>query len=90
MKISDITTLGRTPIDPSYPTNRAIAALALVPTVTGAISRLLSGAALLESVLINPAFGVCYFDESSLFINIRPFQLEKFRSTHPGIKNHLH
>ena len=51
MKISDITTLGRTPIDPSYPTNRAIAALALVPTVTGAISRLLSCAALLESVL---------------------------------------
>jgi hypothetical protein len=50
MKLTDITTLGRTPIDPSYATNRAIAALALVATIAGAILRLLSGAALLESV----------------------------------------
>ena len=51
MKISDITTLGRTPIDPSYPTNRAIAALALVVAIAGTIVHLLTGAALLESVL---------------------------------------
>jgi hypothetical protein len=51
MKIRDITTLGRTPIDPSYPTNRAIAALALVVAIAGTIVRLLTGAALLESVV---------------------------------------
>ena len=51
MKLTDVTALGRTPVDPSYPTNRAIAALALVVTVAGTIWRLFSGAALLESVL---------------------------------------
>jgi hypothetical protein len=51
MKLTDVTALGRTPIDPSYPTNRAIAALALVVTVAGAIWQLISGAAPLESAL---------------------------------------
>lgn len=51
MKLTDITALGRTPIDPSYPTNRAIAALALVVAIAGAIWQLISGAALLESAL---------------------------------------
>jgi hypothetical protein len=51
MKLTDITALGRTPIDPSYPTTLAIAALALVVAIAGAIWQLVSGAALLESVL---------------------------------------
>ena len=51
MKLNDVTALGRTPVDPSYPTNLAIAALALVVATGGAIGQLLSGAAPLESVL---------------------------------------
>ena len=51
MKLSDITALGRTPIDPSYPTNLAIAALSLIVAIAGAIWQMISGAALLESVL---------------------------------------
>jgi hypothetical protein len=51
MKLTDLTALGRTPIDPSYPTNRAIAALALVVAIAGTIVQLLSGVALLESIL---------------------------------------
>ena len=51
MKLADLTALGRTPIDPSYPTNWAIATLALVVAIAGTIVRLLTGAALLESVL---------------------------------------
>jgi len=51
MKLTDFTALGRTPIDPRYPTNWAIAALALVVAIAGAIVHLLTGAALLESVL---------------------------------------
>lgn len=50
MKLSDITALGRTPIDPSYATNRAIATLALVATIAWTLVGSLSGAALLESV----------------------------------------
>ena len=51
MKLNDTTALGRTPVDPSYPTNLAIAALALVVAIGGAIGHLLSGAALLEGIL---------------------------------------
>jgi uncharacterized membrane protein YjjP (DUF1212 family) len=51
MKLSDITALGRLPVDPSYPTTWAIAALALVVAIAGTIVHLLTGAALLESVL---------------------------------------
>ena len=51
MKLTDLTALGRTPIDPSYPTNWAIVALALVVTFAGTIVHLFTGAALLESVL---------------------------------------
>lgn len=51
MKLTDSTDLGRTPIDPSYPTNPAIATLALVVTIVRVILSLLSGAALLESIL---------------------------------------
>jgi len=59
LRIQDITALGR-PIDPSYPTNRAIAILTLVVAVAGTAWRLLSGGALLESVLwgIGGGFGL--------------------------------
>ena len=51
MKLNDGTVPGRTPVDPSYPTTLAIAALALVATVGGAIGHLFSGATLLETIL---------------------------------------
>jgi hypothetical protein len=51
MKLSDLTALGRVPIDPSHPTNLAIAALSLIVALAGAIWQLVSGTALLESVL---------------------------------------
>lgn len=60
MKMSDITTLGR-PVDLSYPTNRAIAILALVVAVAGGIFRLLSGAELLESALWGIGAGFVLF-----------------------------
>jgi hypothetical protein len=60
MKMGDVTALAR-PIDPSYPTNRAIAVLALVVAIAGAILRLLSGAALLESSLWGIGAGFVLF-----------------------------
>jgi hypothetical protein len=51
VKLSDVTTLGRTPIDPSYPTNLVIAALTSAVAIAGSIWRLISGVALLESAL---------------------------------------
>jgi uncharacterized membrane protein YjjP (DUF1212 family) len=61
MKLTDITALGRTPIDPSYPTNLAIGALTLLVAIAGAILRLLSGAALLESVQWGIGAGLVVF-----------------------------
>jgi hypothetical protein len=61
MKLSDITALGRVPIDPRYPTNLAIAALTLVVAIGGAILRLLSGAAPLESVQWGIGAGLVLF-----------------------------
>jgi hypothetical protein len=61
MKLTDFTALGRNPIDPSYPTNLAIAALALIVTIARTIVRLLSGAALLESVLWGIGAGLVLF-----------------------------
>jgi hypothetical protein len=60
MRVSDVTALAR-PIDPSYPTNRAIVVLALVVAIAGAILRLLSGAALLESALWGSGAGLVLF-----------------------------
>jgi hypothetical protein len=60
MKLSDITALGR-PIDPSYPTNRAIVILALAGAIAGTILRLLSGAVLLESALWGMGVGFALF-----------------------------
>jgi hypothetical protein len=61
MKLTDITALGRIPIDPSYPTNLAIAALTLVVAIGGAILSLLSGAAPLESALWGIEAGLVLF-----------------------------
>ena len=61
MKLNDITALGRTPVDPSYPTNLVIAALALIVAIGGAIGHLLSGAALLESILWGISAGLLPF-----------------------------
>jgi hypothetical protein len=48
MRISDITALGR-PFDPRYPTNLAVAILALAIAIAGTIGHLISGVTLLES-----------------------------------------
>lgn len=61
MKLTDFTALGRTPIDPSYPTNLAIAALTLVVAIAGAVFRLVSGTALLESALWGIEAGLVLF-----------------------------
>jgi hypothetical protein len=61
MKLTDITALGRTPIDPRYPTNLAIGALTLVVAIAGAILRLVSGAAPLESALWGIGAGLALF-----------------------------
>ena len=60
MKMSDFTSLGRL-IDPRYPTNLAIAVLALIVAIAGMILRLLSGAALLESALWGIGAGFALF-----------------------------
>lgn len=60
MRMSDITALGRL-LDPRYPTNLAIAALALVVAVAGAIFHLFSGVALLESALWGVGAGFAVF-----------------------------
>jgi uncharacterized membrane protein YjjP (DUF1212 family) len=60
MRLRDITALGR-PIDPRFPTNRAIAVLALVVAIAGTFFRLLSGAALLESALWGMGAGLVVF-----------------------------
>jgi hypothetical protein len=61
MRLTDFTALGRTPVDPRYPTNLAIAALTLVVTIAGAALRLVSGAALLESALWGIEAGLVLF-----------------------------
>jgi hypothetical protein len=61
MKLTDITALGRIPIDPSYPTNLANGVLILVVAIGGAILRLLSGAAPLESALWGIGAGLVVF-----------------------------
>ena len=49
MKLTDLTSIGR-PIDPSYPTNRAIALLGVAVGGAGTIVRLLGGSSLIQSV----------------------------------------
>jgi len=57
MRLSDITVLVRR-LDPRYLTNLAIGVLSLIVAVAGAVANLLSGGALLESILwgIGPGF----------------------------------
>ena len=61
MKLNDFTALARTPIDLSYPTNRAIAVLTTVVAIAGAILHLLRGTTPLESVLWGIAAGLAVF-----------------------------
>ncbi len=61
MKLTDITALGRTPIDPRYPTNLAIAALTAIVAIAGAVFYLFSGAAFLESALWGIEIGLVLF-----------------------------
>lgn len=61
MKLTDITALGRTPIDPRYPTNLAIAALTAIVAIAGAVLHLFSGAAFLESALWGIEIGLVPF-----------------------------
>jgi hypothetical protein len=49
LKMTDITALGR-PIDPSYPTNRAIVLLSVATVLVGGIARLAGGMSLLPSI----------------------------------------
>jgi hypothetical protein len=60
MKMSDILATGR-PIDPTYPTNLAIVLLSVVVTVAGTIWQLVSGGALLESVLWGIGVSIALF-----------------------------
>jgi hypothetical protein len=60
MPLNDFTALAR-PIDPSYPTNRVIALLALVVVVGGTASRLLAGAAWIESASWGVGAGFAVF-----------------------------
>jgi hypothetical protein len=60
MRLTDITALAR-PIDPNYPTNRAIALLALVVMVVGAILQWVGGAPLLESAGWGVSAGLSVF-----------------------------
>ena len=60
MKMSDITALGRA-IDPRYPTNLAIAVLALVVAIGGTAWRLVTGLPLLESALWGIGAGFVLF-----------------------------
>ncbi|MGD9316838.1 MAG: hypothetical protein PVG56_08400, partial [Anaerolineae bacterium] len=61
MKLADFTALGRNPLDPGYPTNLAIAALTVVVAIAGAVWRLISGVALLESALWGIGAGLVMF-----------------------------
>ncbi len=60
MKLNDITAFGRA-IDPNYPTNRAIVALAVIVAVAGALLQLLSGAVWLEAALWGIGAGFAVF-----------------------------
>ena len=75
MKMSDVTALGRLP-DPRYPTNRAIAVLALVVAIAAAIWRILSGVAPLESALWGIGAGFALFLTWALGRELDPALLE--------------
>lgn len=60
LKLTDITALGR-PIDPSYPTNRAIVLLSVAAALVGAIAQLVGGMALLPSIVWGASAGLSVF-----------------------------
>lgn len=60
VRMTDITAVAR-PIDPNYPTNRAIALLAMLVMVGAAISRLVSGVALIQGALWGVSGGLAVF-----------------------------
>jgi hypothetical protein len=60
MQLSDLTALGR-PIDPNYPTNRAIVALTVVVMVAAIVVRLLMGTAWLASARWGIGAGLAVF-----------------------------
>jgi len=60
MKRTDITSLGR-PLDPDYPTNRAIGVVALVVLLGGLVWQRLSGAPWLDSALWGARAGLTVF-----------------------------
>jgi hypothetical protein len=60
MRLSDVTALGR-PIDPNYPTNRAIAALTIIIIGGGTGVQLLIGTAWLESIQWGIGAGLSVF-----------------------------
>jgi hypothetical protein len=61
MKLSDVTSLGRTPLDPSYSTNWAIALLTAVVAIVSTIVQLLTSMGLLESILWGVGAGLSVF-----------------------------
>ena len=60
MSISRITAIGR-PIDPNYPTNRAIALLALAVIVGGSVLQLIAGVQLVQSISWGIEAGLAVF-----------------------------
>jgi uncharacterized membrane protein YjjP (DUF1212 family) len=60
MPLSNITAIAR-PIDPNYPTNRAIALITLAVIVGGAIFQLIVGGQLVQSISLGIAAGLAVF-----------------------------
>jgi hypothetical protein len=60
MKITDLTSIGRL-LDPRYPTNRAIALLAMAVGAVGTVSRLLIGLDLISSIQWGTSAGFAVF-----------------------------
>jgi uncharacterized membrane protein YjjP (DUF1212 family) len=60
MKLTDVTSIGR-PIDPEYPTNRAIAIITILVIVAGAVFQCLSGGGWGESILWGVQAGLAVF-----------------------------
>ncbi len=60
MKLSQITAIGR-PVDPRYPTNRAIALIAVSVIVIAAITQIWSGKGWLESAVGGIPYGIAVF-----------------------------
>lgn len=60
LKMTDVTALGR-PIDPRYPTNRAIVLLSLTVVPAGAITWIIRGASFLDSIAWGVGAGLSVF-----------------------------